>query len=232
MDIIRKTNLSEAVTQQLLASISNGDLKAGDKLPSEAELCNTFGVSRTALREGIKALAGMNVLTVLPGRGTFVTENPDIMVSSDALKAALSRETINSLYEARYALDAGIARFAAFKADEEDIKALQKAVDKMEGAVSSDPADIQLASEADEEFHLAFCKASHNKILENMARPVITHAMIRIWKRLRGSSQEFGRAAVEGHKEILAALEKRDVRMVVDAVEKHLKAVFEIIGND
>ena len=201
-------------------------------MPSETELCNAFGVSRTALREGIKTLAGMSVLTVLPGRGTFVTENPNIMVSGGALKAALGRETINSLYEARYALDVGIARFAAAKADEEDIKALQKAVDKMEGAVSSDPADIQLAGEADEEFHLAFCKASHNKILENIARPVITHAMIRIWKRLKGSSQEFGREAIEGHKEILKALEKRDVRMVVDAVEKHLKAVFEIIGND
>lgn len=231
MEIIKKTNLSEAVAQRLLTLISNGELKVGDKLPSEPQLCHMLGVSRTAVREGVKALAGIKVFNVMPGRGTFVNENPDIMVNNDVLKIVFGRETINSLYQARYALDVGIAKFVASNANEEDIKVLRKAVRKMERALESDPIDLQSAAESDEEFHLAFCRAAHNKILENITQPIVTHAVVRIWKQIKGSPK-FGRGALKGHKKILQGVEKRDVRMVMDAVERHLEVVFERIGKD
>ncbi len=232
METIKKQNLSEAVTQRILTLISSGELNPGDKLPSEAELCRLFGVSRTAVREGIKALAGLNILGVFPGRGTFVNENPDVFVNNDALRITLGRETIRSLYEARYALDVGIAKFVTLNVNDEDLKVLRNAVVKMETAVESNPEDVRSAAEADEEFHLAYCRAAHNKILENMARPVITHGMVRFWKQSRGPSHEFGRAAIEGHKEILEAVNRRDAGRIVEAVEKHLKVVFERITED
>jgi GntR family transcriptional regulator, transcriptional repressor for pyruvate dehydrogenase complex len=232
METIKKQNLSEAVAQRILALISSGELNPGDKLPSEAELCRMLGVSRTAVREGVKALAGINILGVFPGRGTFVNENPDVIVSRDALKITLGRETIRSLYEARYVLDVGAARFVTLNVTEEDLTALRKAAKKMERAIDSNPMDVRSAAEADEEFHLAFCRASHNKILENISRPVITHGMVRFWKQLRGPSYEYGRRALEGHREILEAVEKKDVPRVVEAVEKHLRVVFEEIGKD
>ncbi len=158
MEMIKKTNLSEAVAQRIITLISSGELNPGDKLPSEAELCRLFGVSRTAVREGIKALAGLNILGVFPGRGTFVNENPDVFVNNDALRITLGRETIRSLYEARYALDVGIAKFVTLNVNEEDLEALRKAVVKMETAVESNPEDVRSAAEADEEFHLAYCQ--------------------------------------------------------------------------
>ena len=227
METIKKRNLSEEVAHQLLTSIVDGKLKAGEKLPSEAELCKVFGVSRTAVREGIKALAGISILNVSPGRGTFVSEDPDIMIQGHALKISLGKETLGSLYEVRYVLDVGIARFVALKAEPEDFDALRKAVSKLENAVESEPIDAPLATEADEEFHFAFYRAARNKTLENIARPVITHSMVRIWKYLRGPTREFGRHAIAGHREIIEALEKRDVQSVIDAVEKHLRVVFE-----
>jgi GntR family transcriptional regulator, transcriptional repressor for pyruvate dehydrogenase complex len=225
MEMIKRTNLSEAVSQRLLGLISKGELKAGSKLPSESELCRALGVSRTAVREGIKALAGVGILTVLPGRGTFVNEDPGIIVSGDVLKMALEKEDIHSIYEIRHALDVGIARFVALKAADDDLEALRKAVTKMEKALHSEPNDVKSATEADEEFHLAFYRASHNRILENIAGPVITHAMVRTWRQMK-SSQQFGRSALASHKEILAGIEKKNVRRVMDAVEKHLKTVF------
>jgi GntR family transcriptional regulator, transcriptional repressor for pyruvate dehydrogenase complex len=230
VEMIKRTNLSEAVSQRLLSLISSGELKAASKLPSEAELCQTLGVSRTAVREGIKALAGIGILTVLPGRGTFVNDDPGIIVSGDVLKIALEKEDIHSIYEIRHALDVGIARFVALKAAEEDIEALRKAVRKMEKAFESEPIDFQSATEGDEDFHLAFYRAAHNRVLENIARPVITHAMVRTWRQMR-SSIDFGRAAMEGHREILAGVEKRNVRKVIDAVERHLRTVFEGIAG-
>jgi GntR family transcriptional repressor for pyruvate dehydrogenase complex len=204
--------------------------KAGSKLPSEPQLRRMLGVSWTGVRERIKVLAGINVLNVFPGHGTFVNENPNIMVNSNALKIALGRETINSLYEARFALDVGIARFVTLKANEEDIEALRKAIHKMERAIELDPIDNKSATEGDEEFHISFCRAAHNKLLENITQPIITHAMVRTWKQIKGS-REFRMAAIKGHKEILEGVEKGDVRMVVDAVEKHLRTVFQGIDK-
>jgi GntR family transcriptional regulator, transcriptional repressor for pyruvate dehydrogenase complex len=170
---IKKTNLSEAVGEKILTLIEAGEFKVGSKLPTEHHLCGMLGVSRTALREGIKTLAGINVLTVLVGRGTYVNENPDIMVNRNALKVALGRETFKSLYEVRCALDLGIAKYATLNAEEGDIRALREAVDRMKQSLNLGSVNIQLATEADEQFHLAFYRAAHNKILENIAAPII-----------------------------------------------------------
>jgi GntR family transcriptional repressor for pyruvate dehydrogenase complex len=228
MEIIKKTNLSEAVAKQLLALISSGEFKFGGRLPSEAQLCQMLGVSRTAVREGIKVLAGINVITAFPGRGTFVNENPDIVVNDDALKIVLNRETINSIYEARSVLDSGIAKYVVLKANEEDIIALREALNKMERALESDPLDAKLGMEGSEGFHFTLCKAAHNKILENMALPLIKHVGLRVSKQMH-SSPEILRAAIEDHRDILQGIEKRDIQMAVEAMEKHLKRAFETV---
>ena len=230
MEILKKTNLSEAVSQSLLALISKGELEPGAKLPSEAQLCITLGVSRTAVREGIKALAGINVLTVFPGKGTFVNKNPGVMATGDVLKMALDKETINNLHEVRSILDAGIARCAVLKATETDIEALRKAVAKMEGALESAPVDMRLATEGDEEFHFALCEAAHNKLLADIAWPVINHAVLRSWKQMN-TSFETVRSAVIGHRNIFDALEKKDLQQVLEATERHLNVAFEIVYN-
>ena len=228
MEAIKKTSLSEAVAQRLLALISKGEFEAGGKLPSESQLCAMLGVSRTAVREGIKALAGMNILTVYPGRGTFVNKNQNIMVKDEAVNIALDRETVNAIYEVRSVLDAGVTRHATLKATEEDIGALRDALDKIENALGSNPIDFQLTAEGDEEFHAALCKATHNTLLENLARPVINHVALRIRRQMVDSFDTVSRAA-EGHREILQGVERRDVTMAVEAAEKHLKIAFDSI---
>jgi GntR family transcriptional repressor for pyruvate dehydrogenase complex len=78
------------VAQSLLSLISKGELDAGGKLPSESHLCAMLGVSRTAVREGIKALAGINMLTVYPDCGAFVHEDSNGMVKDGGLSIALA----------------------------------------------------------------------------------------------------------------------------------------------
>ena len=226
MEIIHKINLSEAVAQQLLALISTGELKAGSRLQPESELCRLLGVSRTAVREGVRALAGRNVLTVLPGRGTFVNEKPEIMVRNDALKVLLDRETVKSLFEVRGVLDAGIAKYAVVKATSSDIEAMRRALGKMQRALTSDPFDFDLAMEGNREFHRAFCEAAHNKLLENIAWPIINHSATKTWKQVDNSRELLGRG-VKGHEEMLEGVEKRDGRRVMDALEKHLEEAFQ-----
>jgi GntR family transcriptional repressor for pyruvate dehydrogenase complex len=165
----------------------------------------------------------------LPGKGTFVNKNPGIMVNNDALKIFLDRETVKSIYEVRRVLDVGIAQLAALRANKEDIKTLRKAVKKMEKSLESDPYDFELGMEANEEFHLAFCEAAHNKVLKNIAWPIINHNMMSIWKQL-DDSLEIVKARIKDHKEILEGVEKKDSQGVVNAVLKHLKGAFDRIS--
>ncbi len=183
-----------------------------------------LGVSRTALREGLKALEGINVLTISPGKGTFINEDPDILVGSEALKISLERETIECIYEVRFVLGVGIAKYAAMKATKHDIAALEKTVDEMAEAAKRKPVDMDLVIKADEAFHLNLCMATQNKILEKMAWPIENHAMLRSWKKLKNFAELVG-SAVNGHKRILRAVKRRDAKAAMDEMEKHLEMV-------
>lgn len=225
MTLIKKKSLWEAVYQELLNLIKTGEFRPGEKLPPEPELCRMLGVSRTALREGIRALALINVLTVSAGRGTFVHENPDIMVDEDALEISLDRETFERVYEVRTVLGVGVARYAAMKARQQDITALGKAVDLLEASILKEPFDVDLAIKADEAFHLTLCHSTHNSVLKKMAWPIESHVMLRNWQRLRG---DVGRIplALAGHKRILEAVKKRDPRKAMEEMEQHLDQAY------
>ena len=106
---LKKTKISDAICQKLLQMIRDGILDPGQKLPPETELCSVLGVSRTALREAIKTLSGMKILTILHGKGTYVGETPDILVEEHILSALLARETLEHMIEVRATLDIGIA---------------------------------------------------------------------------------------------------------------------------
>lgn len=222
METLRRTNLSDAVYQHLLTMIRDGRLKPGDRLPSELELTKKLGVSRTALREGIKALAGINMLVIMPGRGTFVNDDPDILVGPEALEAALQGETLKSVNAVRRILDTGIARHAAVAATDQDLQAMASALHTMEASLQSDPPDKVLASEGDEAFHLALCAATHNKILEKIAWPLVSHAMLRRWRTIRFTADSI-RWALEGHREIYDAICKRDPDGAAERMVRHLE---------
>jgi GntR family transcriptional repressor for pyruvate dehydrogenase complex len=227
MDLIKKTNLSEAVYQEILKLIKTGEYKPGDKLPPEPELCKMLGVSRTALREGIRNLAMINIVTVSPGRGTFVQENPLIMVDDSTLELSLQRETIECIWEVRTILGVGIARYAAVKATKEDIAALEKAIEDLEASLREDPIDHDLAIKADKAFHLALCRSTQNTILDRMAWPIENHCMLRNWQKLKGNLNVVSNA-IEGHKGILDAIKKRDAKKAMEEMDRHLQLAYKM----
>ncbi len=225
MRVLTKTSLSKEVSRQLLGMIQSGELIAGSKIPSETELCQALDVSRTAVREGIKALEGINVLATMQGKGTFVQEDPDIMVQEDALHMNLFRETIEDIYEVRSILDLGLAKNAALKADEMDIVQMELALVNTEKSICS-PIDKEGALKGDEDFHRALCRATHNRILEKLAWPIINHIVLNRSKNARFSLLLM-KQAVEEHGKILAAIKKQDVAEAMDKMKEHLVNSFE-----
>src|ERR1700730_15589641 len=84
--IVRSSRLYEQIVQQVEESIVKGALKPGDQLPPERELAQQFGVSRTAVREAVKALREKGLVEAYPGRGTFITDG-----TSNTMKQSLHR---------------------------------------------------------------------------------------------------------------------------------------------
>ncbi len=136
-----------------------------DKLPSEKILSEQLGVSRTTLREAIKMLVANGVLTIERGRGTFVTTNPNsqndpfgISYLDDKKKLVLN------WFEMRLMFEPSVVKLAVMRATEEDIEEIIKfEQEALVEATNNKPFQI-----ADQNFHAAIAKATHNNVIESM----------------------------------------------------------------
>src|SRR5712692_3448962 len=161
--IVRTSRLYEQIVQQVEESIHKGALKPGNQLPPERELAHQFGVSRTAVREAVKALREKGLVEAYPGRGTFVTNGTShaIRQSLDRMIRITQPDGNIPLIEVREILEPEIAARAAARANEKDVAALREAFAAMDHA--SDNAEAFI--EADLDFHLALAEASGNPLI-------------------------------------------------------------------
>ena len=113
--LVRTSRLYEQIVQQIEESIVKGDLKAGDQLPAERDLAQRFGVSRTAVREAVKALREKGLVEAYSGRGTFITDGTTQAVrqSLDLMAKIGQPEGSTHLAEVRAILEPEIAALAA-----------------------------------------------------------------------------------------------------------------------
>src|SRR5258708_9890102 len=150
--LVRTSRLYEQIVQQIEESIVKGDLKAGDQLPAERELAQRFGVSRTAVREAVKALREKGLVEAYSGRGTFITDGTTQAVrqSLDLMTKIGQPEGSTHLAEVRAILEPEIAALAASRGQESEIPTMREAVAVIDRAGRDPHAYI----EADLDFHL------------------------------------------------------------------------------
>jgi GntR family transcriptional regulator, transcriptional repressor for pyruvate dehydrogenase complex len=220
--IVRSSRLYEQIVQQVEESIHKGSLKPGDQLPPERELAEQFGVSRTAVREAVKALHEKGLVEAFPGRGTFITDG-----TSYTIRQSLDRITRKGnegfayLAEVRAILEPEIAVLATSRVKEEDLQALREQVQVMDQAKNDPDAFI----EADLDFHLTLAEAAGNPIILSLIDSIV--GLLR--------EQRMGIFHVDGgpergqyhHKRILDAIEHRDAAGAREAMRAHLKQVRE-----
>src|SRR6202167_2350290 len=143
--LVRTSRLYEQIVQQIEESILKGTLKAGDQLPAERELAQRFGVSRTAVREAVKALREKGLVEAYSGRGTFITDGTSQAArqSFDLMVKIGQPEGSPHLAELRLILEPGIAALAAVRAKAEDLAAMREAVAVMDHAQDDPEAYIE-----------------------------------------------------------------------------------------
>ena len=221
--IVRTSRLYEQIVQQVQESIHKGALKPGDQLPPERELGQQFGVSRTAVREAVKALREKGLVEAYPGRGTFITDGTSYTIgqSLDRMMKIGQPEGSAYLAEVRETLEPEIAALAARRADEEDLASMRELISMMDSARKDPEAFI----EADLDFHLALAEAAANPLILSLIDSIV--GLLRE-QRMRIFHVEGGPERGQyHHKRILEAIEHRDPLGAREAMKAHMRQVRE-----
>jgi GntR family transcriptional repressor for pyruvate dehydrogenase complex len=209
--------------RQIEDLIMKGTLKPGDQLPAERDLAERFGVSRTAVREAVKALREKGLVEAFSGRGTFVTDGTtqSIRESLDRMIKIGQPEGSLQLAEVRAILEPEIAALAALRGDDADRKALRAAYEKME-LNRKDPDGF---IEADLDFHLALAEAAANPVILSLIDSIVgvlREQRVKIFNVAGGAQRgQFH------HKRILEAVEAQDGSAARAAMQEHLEQVRE-----
>src|SRR5438132_6793275 len=218
---IRSSRLYEQIVEQIEQAILKGELKRGDQLPAERELAEQFGVSRTAVREAVKALREKGLVEAFSGRGTFVTDGTSqaMRQSLDLVVKIGQPEGSTHLAEVRAILEPEIAALAATRAQESDLATMREAVTVMDRAGQDPDSYI----EADLDFHLALAEAAANPLILSLIDSIVgllREQRMRIFKVDGGPERgQFH------HKRILEAIEQRNPEKAREAMRAHMQQV-------
>ena len=219
---IKKRRIYEEVVGQLHQLIDEGKLKAGDRLPSERELAETFRVSRSSVREAIKTLENEGMVVTRPGSGTFLaTVNVEAIIPSLASLLSRGKDALIDLFEMRCLVEPSIAALAAERATPADILRLKEICAEQAQQIDRETSAV----DSDASFHLTIGRATHNSALQRLVASIVE-----ILKPIREKSlQTPGRAhkSLASHRAILVAIERHDPELARQAMQQHILAVEE-----
>jgi DNA-binding FadR family transcriptional regulator len=213
----RRPLLHRMVQAQIKAHIIENRLRPGDPLPSEAELAQQLEVSRTSVREAVKALQVLGIVEVRHGSGLFVKNFSFDPIFENLPYAVLSDlKQVTDILEVRFHLEYGMVERVIESLTEDQYDGLRKTLRHME-----DLARQGQYSPADD-------RAFHDDLYQNVDNPILAMILDLFWELFRQARERSALAEVadpletyERHVDILRALESRDVRTLPAAIARH-----------
>ena len=217
-----RERLYEQVAQQIQELIIAHGWPAGNRIPTERELGEQFGVSRTVVREALKALSERGLVIIRPGRGTFVADK-GAGALREPMRLFFQRHNVSyeNLVEARRVLEVEIAGLAAERAESIHMSEMGDAIEKMDAALASSNREMYV--EADQTFHLVMAQATQNKMLV-----MLTESISGLLRESRWLIFDVGGAPARGqqhHGALLEAIQRGDVPGARKAMRDHLDQV-------
>ena len=214
----------DMVVDTLLAAIIDKKYPTGSQLPTEGELCTMLGVSRITVRESLKKLDMMGVVSIQQGKGTFVKEvGLNTFMQPMFGLIDFDKFDIASIYDARLYIETGSCRLAAKNRTDADIANLESLLIQMKDAVDQQRLETALARE----FHIAIASASKNNILEATVTNLedISSACV---QRLNKVFTFMGEAHSQ-HEKIFEAIKAQDEDAAERAIIAHTQASKEFL---
>jgi GntR family transcriptional repressor for pyruvate dehydrogenase complex len=221
---VLKTRVSEDIIEQVRDLITSGRLKPGDRLPAERELAQILSVSRSAVREAIRALESLGIVEARAGEGTFVATPPEGQ-ERDPFIAILSRawSTQRKLFEVRQVIEPDLAALAARRATAEHIEKLRSILNEQEAEIRNG----QSGGKQDTMFHYATAEATGNEVLVQ-----IMDSLMDLLSKTREASLQHDERRVQSlkqHQAILRAIEERKPLAAERRMREHIHAIERLV---
>lgn len=221
LEPLNKTRLYEDIVKQIIDSIKNGELKPGDKLPTERELALQLNVSRTAIREALRSLEIMGVIYSKVGSGTFIKEmSLDILLDLFANILKKNDRLIIELIEVRMLLEVEIAKLAARRINESKIKAIEKALELEEEEIKKG----ELGIKGDNAFHNELANAADNLAMTSILN--LCGELLSTTREAALKALGDPRIGLEHHRSILEAVKDGNEKEAERLMKEHLEIAY------
>ena len=160
---------SEVIIQRITDALISGDLKPGDKIPTEQEFCDQLKIGRNTVREAIKVLIAFGVLEIRRSEGTFVVDHfsPKLM-DSVLYGLILCPRSLDSLLEFKISLWTSMILLAIDKATDEDVAQLQMLYDALAKTIHASEPDVDAIFSDSEDFHRFLGEITHNPLMAQL----------------------------------------------------------------
>ena len=223
---IKRTQRSEEIRRQIEDAIKSGDFGPGERLPSERELVQTFGVSRVSVREAIRSLEAIGLVRVYQGRGAFVNDRRSGLGEPMARWLDLHRDEVLELLGVRGALDEYASALAAEHHDAVKVAAITAAHEAFTAAVAEGASAADLVP-LDIDFHIAIAEASGNRLLYDLLSDI--HPYLAESRYLALVQPGRASRSAQEHADIVDAIVAADPPAARLATSRHIAAVRELV---
>jgi GntR family transcriptional regulator, transcriptional repressor for pyruvate dehydrogenase complex len=221
--------ISEIIVEQIRLLMRQGQLKPGDRLPPERDLCERFGVSRVTVREALRMLESSGLVEIRVGArgGAFVTAPSSDRVG-EGLADLLTLSVISApdVTEVRMILEAGIVPLVCERATEEDLADLEAICRRSEAALEAGDYSMDMSLE----FHIRVAQATHNPaivmLIESFRGPILMSL-----QQAHEAAPEMGGLGTREHEQFVEAVRRRDPDTASKIMSEHLERTAHRLGR-
>lgn len=220
LEPVRRSRIYEHIVDQIHALIREGRWAPGDQIPPERELAERFRVSRTSVREALRALEMQGIIESRQGGGTFV-RSADTEALVPPLAAAILRgqREMAEVLEVRELIEPGIARLAALRATPEHVLELEQTLERQRACIAEGLPFV----DEDTAFHYTLARAADNHILLRLHNVILD--VLRESRQTYLHVPDRPQMSLRGHEAILAAVRANDGGAAQQASLAHITEV-------
>lgn len=219
--------VSQVIVDQIKLLVRDGKLSQGDRLPSERDLCQRFGVSRVTVREALRVLEANGLVKIRVGAhgGAFLTSpTAERVGESLADLMTLSSLTATNVTEARKIVELGTLPLVVERATEADIAELRQLVEQGQEALDRGEYTMQISAA----FHVRVSMCAHNPAIEAMVQS-FHGPMLMSLREAQRVAPAMGHKGTDEHRQLVDAIEKRDAALAIDVMSTHLDRTIKVL---
>lgn len=224
----RNPKAYDQVIEEIKCKIKKGEIRKGDKLPSEREMAESLGVSRTSVREALRALEVIGLIESIQGAGNYIRTNFDNSLFEPlSITFMLQENSIKEMYDVRETLELQCARLSARYIEKNELELLTTILNRMYLAKNEEES-----FKLDIEFHYLIAKTSRNVLLINIL-DVISQLMDESIKKSRMQILHEGNTRenlLEIHENLLSAIRCRNESKASQAMQEHFNLIRKAYG--